>query len=502
MAAGMPKKPSTSTLCRPLSTAATATQPLPSSRRTQGICLPPSAPPSCCNRCPVEALQRHPLAILVLMRRMFTWQQIPKMMELKALLEAAVAQHPEWPAAERGNLLGECDLIQSFLFYNDITQMSRLHRSASRQMSRPAVTLRNSGSWTFGSPSVLMMYYRAPGELGKELAEMYECMPHYYKITNGHGRGAELLMDAEAAYLQGAWEKAAVLLERARADAAGQENMTLCCNFLVLRLALCGKGKEGYDFAAKRAALLQKHDGVQVHLLESIAAYFYALQGRPEQAPELFREHKLAEVSFFGPCRPMMSLIEQQVWLAQGSTLSYGKTFSPHDRTVKLDGEAFFDVASDRDHPFFVKTNTVVVKVVGTSFNVKMYKDTDDTEVVLERGVVKLQFGDNDNMITMQPGQKIYYSSASHDISISEVNVEYLMLLKYGMISMSDVRVAEIIRKVEEIYSVDIETVAPLDDDRLYNFNFLKSNTLDDVLDIIEKMSGVKCRPAPAAGAE
>lgn len=141
------------------------------------------------DRCPVEALQRHPLAILVLMRRMFTWQQIPKMMELKALLEAAVAQHPEWPATERGNLLGECDLIQSFLFYNDITQMSRLHRSASRQMSRPAVTLRNSGSWTFGSPSVLMMYYRAPGELGKELAEMYECMPHYYKITNGHGRG-------------------------------------------------------------------------------------------------------------------------------------------------------------------------------------------------------------------------------------------------------------------------------------------------------------------------
>lgn len=270
------------------------------------------------DRCPVEALQRHPLAILVLMRRMFTWQQIPKMMELKALLEAAVAQHPAWPAAERGNLLGECDLIQSFLFYNDITQTSRLHRSASRQMSRPAVTLRNSGSWTFGSPSVLMMYYRAPGELGKELAEMYECMPHYYKITNGHGRGAELLMDAEAAYLQGAWEKAAVLLERARADAAGQENMTLCCDFLALRLALCGKGKEEYDFAAKRAALLQKHDGVQVHLLESIAAYFYALQGRPEQAPELFREHKLGEVSFFGPCRPMMSLIEQQVWLAQG----------------------------------------------------------------------------------------------------------------------------------------------------------------------------------------
>ena len=210
------------------------------------------------DRCPVEALQRHPLAILVLMRRMFTWQQIPKMMELKALLEAAVAQHPEWPAAERGNLLGECDLIQSFLFYNDITQMSRLHRSASRQMSRPAVTLRNSGSWTFGSPSVLMMYYRAPGELGKELAEMYECMPHYYKITNGHGQGAELLMDAEAAYLQGAWgeSRCAAGAGPGRRRRAGEHDPLL--RLFGPAAGPVRQGERGYDFAAKRAALLQK----------------------------------------------------------------------------------------------------------------------------------------------------------------------------------------------------------------------------------------------------
>ena len=275
------------------------------------------------DRCPVEALQRHPLAILVLMRRMFTWQQIPKMMELKALLEAAVAQHPEWSAAERGNLLGECDLIQSFLFYNDITQMSRLHRSASRQMSRPAVTLRNSGSWTFGSPSVLMMYYRAPGELGKELAEMYECMPHYYKITQGHGQGAELVMDAEAAFMQGHFERAVLLLERARVRAAsrGQENMALCCDFLALRLSLCGQAGEPFDFEARRAALLQRHDAVLLHLLESIEAYYYALLGRTDAVPEVFREHRLASVSYFALCRPMMEMIELQVWLAQGQAV-------------------------------------------------------------------------------------------------------------------------------------------------------------------------------------
>ena len=155
------------------------------------------------DHCPAEILKSYPLALLVLMRRMFTWRQIPKMMELKALLLSAIEEHPELSEEERGDLLGECDLILSFLCYNDIRAMSRLHRSASQQMSRPAISIQNSGGWTFGSPSVLMMFYRVPGELEQELSEMDECMPHYYRITGNHGQGAETIMRAEAAYMQG-----------------------------------------------------------------------------------------------------------------------------------------------------------------------------------------------------------------------------------------------------------------------------------------------------------
>ena len=122
--------------------------------------------------CPVSILKAHPLALLVLMRSMFNWRNIPKMLELKELLLTAIREQPELSPQERGNLLGECDLIMSFLCYNDISAMSRLHRSASAQMSRLAISIHKSGGWTFGSPSVLMMYYRAPGELQSELAEM------------------------------------------------------------------------------------------------------------------------------------------------------------------------------------------------------------------------------------------------------------------------------------------------------------------------------------------
>ncbi len=91
----------------------------------------------------------------------------------------------------------------SFLMYNDITGMSVLHRQASSKMTRPAISIRKTGSWTFGSPSVLMMFHRRSGTLDAELTAMNDCMPHYYRITQGHGQGAELLMNAEAAFMQG-----------------------------------------------------------------------------------------------------------------------------------------------------------------------------------------------------------------------------------------------------------------------------------------------------------
>lgn len=270
--------------------------------------------------CPVETLKEHPLSLLVLMRSMFTWRQIPKMLELKELLLAAITEHPDWPESERGDLLGECDLIMSFLMYNDISAMSRLHRSASAQMSRPAISIQKSGGWTFGSPSVLMMFYRAPGELQSELQEMDECMPHYYKITNGHGQGAETIMRAEADFMRACFADAQIMLERAYAqiDGNGQENMALCCDFLAWRLSLCTSFTPRESFEQRREALLQQHNVAWLNILQSSCAYYYALLGLPEKIPAVFREHQLASIHFLAPGKPMMELIENQVYLAQG----------------------------------------------------------------------------------------------------------------------------------------------------------------------------------------
>ncbi len=273
------------------------------------------------DNCPKETLKANPFAILVLMRRMFTWRQIPKMMELKVLLLTAMEEHPELSEEERGNLLGECDLIMSFLCYNDIRAMSRLHRSASSQMSRHAISIQNSGGWTFGSPSVLMMFYRAPGELQSELAEMDECMPHYYKITGNHGQGAEKIMRAEAAYMQGNFTDAYIALESAYAgiEGNGQQNMALCCDFLLWRLSIYASVQKWDTLEERYAALLQLHDTSWINIWSATSAYYHALQGNLEKIPEIFSRHRLSNINMLAPGRPMMEMIENQVYLAQGN---------------------------------------------------------------------------------------------------------------------------------------------------------------------------------------
>lgn len=273
------------------------------------------------NTCPEPTLKEHPVALLVLMRCMFNWHRIPQMQALKALLLQAVDEHPAWSEEYRNNLLGECDLITSFLFYNDIAAMSALHRSASEKMTRTAISIQKTGGWTFNSPSVLMQYHSKPGALDAELAEMERCMPYYYKITADHGIGADRLMRAEAAFTRGQFGDAMIALERtyAQTDDSGQENIALCGDFLSLRLSLFGQGSPRYTPQNRLAMLLRQHNAPWVRFWSSCCAYYYALLGQEKAIPDPFRLHQLQFMNFLAPGRPMILMIENQVYLTQAA---------------------------------------------------------------------------------------------------------------------------------------------------------------------------------------
>ena len=154
----------------------------------------------------------------------------------------------------------------------------------------------------------LLYTSRAPGELQSELAEMDECMPHYYKITGNHGQGAETIMRAEAAFLQGRLTDAHIELESAcaRIQDNGQANMALCCDFLAWRLSLFAEMKYHCTLAERHAELLRQHNASWLNLWNAIAAYYYALLGKTDKIPEVFRAHRLSTVHTLAPGKPCL----------------------------------------------------------------------------------------------------------------------------------------------------------------------------------------------------
>lgn len=88
------------------------------------------------SECPPEMLAQDLDAVLVMMRKLFSFQQIPEMLCLRGILTESLSQDSSMSEAERNNYLGECELVMSLLKYNDISAMSELHRRACSLMNR------------------------------------------------------------------------------------------------------------------------------------------------------------------------------------------------------------------------------------------------------------------------------------------------------------------------------------------------------------------------------
>lgn len=105
-----------------------------------------------------------------------------------------------------------------------------------------------------------------------------------------------------------------------------------------------------------------------------------------------------------------------QVWLQDGTELRYAVGKGDGERIVRLDGEAYFDVSHDARHPFVVETRELAIRVLGTAFNVRALAGNPFTEVVLERGAVRLETpgGDQPRAAASQPARRVRRPDGRH----------------------------------------------------------------------------------------
>jgi ferric-dicitrate binding protein FerR (iron transport regulator) len=101
-----------------------------------------------------------------------------------------------------------------------------------------------------------------------------------------------------------------------------------------------------------------------------------------------------------------------RVWLNADSRLAYAGDFQGTIREISLTGEAFFDVAKDPNRPFVIHANSIDIKVLGTSFNLRSYAGESTTETALLHGKIEVTLHNQpDNKIVLKPNEKLVVSN-------------------------------------------------------------------------------------------
>ncbi|MBC9798388.1 FecR family protein [Sinomicrobium weinanense] len=152
-----------------------------------------------------------------------------------------------------------------------------------------------------------------------------------------------------------------------------------------------------------------------------------------------------------------------QVHLNSGTRIKYPVKFSdPRKREVFIDGEAYFKVAKDKEHPFLVHADAVTVKVLGTEFNISSYREDAEVKTVLIEGSVAMTNSYNTGSKTiLKPGTKGSWNRTSHTTRTEKVDIELYTSWTKGELVFRETPFEESLVKLERKYNVTIENRNP-----------------------------------------
>jgi len=176
------------------------------------------------------------------------------------------------------------------------------------------------------------------------------------------------------------------------------------------------------------------------------------------------------------------------VWLNATSSIHFPTLFAGKERRVEITGEAYFEVAKNRDMPFIVSVNGAEVQVLGTHFNVNAYSDEDNVKTTLLEGSVRFVHGVNADML--KPGQQSQLAGDGQVKVVSNVDVDEVVAWKNGMFDFENAGIETVMRQLSRWYDVEIEYKGKPDD--LFIAEIRRQIKLSDALKALELTGKVK----------
>lgn len=159
----------------------------------------------------------------------------------------------------------------------------------------------------------------------------------------------------------------------------------------------------------------------------------------------------------------------------------YGKT----NRTVYLEGEAFFEVAHQREKPFIVKIKGQDIEALGTKFDVMAYPQDSVYTTTLLEGSVRLTTQNIPEQTVLKPDQQLIYTPSLHSVTVADVNARDVVAWVNGYYPFSDSTLDFILGRLSRIYNVRFDLQGPALKKTLFSGTFYKGQSLKDIMEVI-----------------
>lgn len=177
-----------------------------------------------------------------------------------------------------------------------------------------------------------------------------------------------------------------------------------------------------------------------------------------------------------------------KVYLNAVSSIKYPTQFNGDKRVVELEGEAYFEVAKNKNKPFIVKSNNQSIEVLGTHFNVHSYNNESVVKTTLLEGSVAVTY--KNQKAILKPGQQSDISDNFSKIKVKEVDPEEAVAWKNGRFKFDNADLKNVMRQLERWYGIKVEYRGNVSDVR-FNGGTFRNKNLSEVLKVLE-LSNIK----------
>lgn len=179
-----------------------------------------------------------------------------------------------------------------------------------------------------------------------------------------------------------------------------------------------------------------------------------------------------------------------KVWLNAASSIRFPVAFIGKQRVVEITGEAYFEVAKNKQKPFQVMFNGSMVEVLGTHFNVNAYADEESMNTTLLEGSVKIVKGESQKII--KPGEQAQIRNDGSVRTVTNVNTDAVVAWKNNAFLFDNTDVKKLMRQLSRWYDVDVAFKGAIDESLTFNGTISRSAMLSTVLKMLESTGDVK----------